>query len=112
MADYPLQPDRITEETADFNVNIQEFESGYEQRSTTQVKEKHIFTLRHNILNQTERQTLLDFYKQQKGALLSFNFHNHIDGQNYTVRFDKSALNFKQINAFFCEATVRLIEVF
>jgi uncharacterized protein (TIGR02217 family) len=108
MANYPLIPDRILTTAPEFKTTTIVFESGHEQRSPNMSGNKPTFRIEHNLLNNTDLQTLVDFFTARKGSYESFIFYNYRDATNYTVKFKDDKLRIEHINAFFSKVRAEL----
>jgi uncharacterized protein (TIGR02217 family) len=111
METFPLVPDWINNTGLKFKTTVVDFESGYEQRTADWHKGKHSFALGWKIMNQTEMDTLINFYNSRKGQFEAFLFNNHRDLIQYVVRFNTDAITFNHVNAYFSDVEVEVIEI-
>ncbi len=98
MASYPLVPDRIRQESREYDILSTGPSSGREARRArnTTGNPRTNFVLYHDHISFTEKEQLLDFFESRRGRWNSFTWTQPAaprgDGLTYTVRFDQDTL--------------------
>lgn len=100
------------EEETQFNVLVQTFESGAEQRRDKWGRSKKSFTIQFAPRVKDDIDDIKQFYEQNSGSANLFNFTNPLDGIVYTVRFEANSLKIQRIAFNVYQASVQLVEVF
>jgi len=87
MADFPITPDYVVSEIADFAVAVSKFENGSDQRRRKSANPTYRFRLGFINRTETDYDTLKAFFIAKYGATTGFTFNNPNDGVDYNVRF-------------------------
>lgn len=107
------QPLRIYTTGIEFKVLVSEAENGSEQRRAVWPHGKRSFALQYDVLNQTEMETLWNFYvNTASGVLNTFTFYDNVSGANYTCRFTENKLSMEQFFYRVYRTGINLVEVF
>ena len=106
---FPVRPDRITDITEEFSTNITVYENRQEQRSPNYEESKPTFKLSFKMASTATRQAIVDHFKDRQGSYKPFVFHNHIDGQDYSVRFKSDKLPWSFTNVSFADVDIEVV---
>lgn len=123
---FPLVPHRVINTGVEYKVVVNEMENANEQRILRSTTPFYSFSLTFQIINTIGNAnanvstplsiyseyhnlpTILEFFAYQRGSYRAFNFHNHVDGQIYKVRFRSNSLSIDYVNKYLCNVTIEL----
>jgi len=105
---WPCDPSQI-QESIRYRTLITQFESGREQRRAKGTPRRR-WTLRFR-KDQVDADEIWAFYQARKGAFEAFLWTNPLDGQTYTVRFERDDLTRNVFWKCVYEIGLTLIEV-
>jgi len=92
MSDFSESPNYIYTEIIGYNTNIVPFSSGKEARYS-KGSAIHEFQLVYSMADDTQRDTIVDFFNAKTGILTTFTWDNPTDNTTYTVRFKEDSLS-------------------
>jgi len=95
MADFPLVPDFVFDETPQFRTLVSTMESGYEQRRSKWSSDLRRFRLSFKDRPKTDFETMRDFFIARLGKFDSFTFLNPNNNTEYTVCFADDDFKFQ-----------------
>ena len=109
--DYPTLPTINIQESVSKPMYKVSFETGYQQQRPKHTRAVRSLELTHNLLTQSEAETLKDFFIDNQGYV--FTYTHPITSYVYTVTFDMDSLDFEfsEQSATRQNATVKLKEV-
>ncbi len=111
MPDFSYVADNVLEEELNFDTLVSQFENGFEQRRGRRGSPLRKFKLSFKTRTKTEMESVRDFFKAKKGALMSFTWLNPNDLEEYNVRFEKDSFDFKRIAFNIFDFEAEFIEV-